>query len=178
MSEVVFIDTETTGLDPDRHEIWDIALVYEEDGVWKEYQAFLPVDLGKADFRALSIGHFYERYPNTRQSTRPPVDGYTPFPHALPEIEKLTRGKHLAGAVVSFDEERLRKLFQRQGYCPGWHYHLIDVESLAAGKLGYYPPWKSETLSETLGIDPDNFERHTASGDAWWAKAIYDKVMQ
>lgn len=170
MSEVVFIDTETTGLDPDKHEIWDIALVYEnEHGIWEEFQTFLPVDLGKADFRALEIGGFYDRYEDPGSSQW--VQG------SLRLVEQITRGKHLAGAVVSFDEERLRKLFQRRGLCPGWSYHLIDVECLAAGKLGYYPPWKSDTLSDELGIDTSNFDRHTASGDAWWAKAIYDKVM-
>jgi oligoribonuclease (3'-5' exoribonuclease) len=28
---VIFVDTETTGLDPERHELWDIALI-EADG--------------------------------------------------------------------------------------------------------------------------------------------------
>jgi hypothetical protein len=58
---LAFIDTETTGLDPDRHEIWEIALIVDD----QEYQWFLPVDLGKADPIALNIGRFHERYRST-----------------------------------------------------------------------------------------------------------------
>jgi hypothetical protein len=56
-SNVVFLDTETTGLDPDRNEIWDLAFI--RDG--KEYEYKFSPDLTRADPIALKIGHFYER---------------------------------------------------------------------------------------------------------------------
>ena len=75
-----------------------------------------------------------------------------------------------------------------------WHYHIIDVESLAAGWLAAgtdpmeprteetgpdkcTPPWDSNELSLAVGVDPKTFDRHTALGDARWAKAIYNAVM-
>lgn len=86
-----------------------------------------------------------------------------------------------------------------------WHYHVIDVEALAAGWLartrkmqaaGYieseiavrlnrdpivgiapHPPWNSTELSLAVGVDPNDFDRHTALGDAKWAKAIFETVM-
>jgi hypothetical protein len=73
------------------------------------------------------------------------------------------------------------------GMCPSWHYHLIDVEALAVGYLmreriragfdGSMLPWKSDELSAELGITVTDEERHTALGDARWARAIYDQVM-
>jgi hypothetical protein len=27
-----------------------------------------------------------------------------------------------------------------------------------------------------IGVDPDQFGRHTAVGDVEWAKAVYDKI--
>lgn len=170
---VVFVDTETTGLDPDRHEIWEVGLI-DSDGneaVW-----LLPVDLGRADARALAIGRFYERYPETA------VTGLVDRRAFAAEFAELTRGHHLAGAVVSFDEERLRKLLRANGACPEWHYHLIDVEALAVGHAAAHSyeidlPWDSANLSMMVGVNPDRFDRHTALGDARWAKAIYDKVM-
>jgi hypothetical protein len=98
----------------------------------------------------------------------------------------LTRGRHLVGAVVSFDEERLRKLLRANGACPEWHYHLIDVEALAVGWIAGADqeaarlalPWKSDDLSRAIGVEPpSDEERHTALGDARWAKAIYEKIV-
>lgn len=119
---------------------------------------------------ALEVGRFHERYAQERPPHRP--EDVARDLHDL-----LGDGVHLAGSVVSFDEERLRRLLWRHGLSPQWHYHLVDVEALAAGKAGLPPPWDSEALSRALGIDPDAFDRHTALGDARWAKAVYDAVM-
>lgn len=198
MTVLCFIDTETTGLDPDRHEIWEVGLILP-DGAEHEWQ--LPVDLSRADPMALNIGRFHER----RVLTTPKGDFAKQF-------VRLTRGLHLCGAVVSFDTDRLWRLLRANGECPMWHYHVIDVEALAAGWLRGFgraiarsapgtsqecdhvpsiaawrgaldrmetakPPWKSTDLSLAIGVDPERFDRHTALGDARWAKAMYDAVM-
>lgn len=166
-SQLAFVDTETTGLDPDRHEIWEVGLIVDE----MEHQWFLPVDLGSADAIALKVGGFHDRYqcgPNP-----------TPLDEFSAEFASLTRGRHLVGAVVSFDEERLRKLLRANGACPEWHYHLIDVEAMIVGRLrGAGIPWKSDELSRTVGVNPDEFDKHTALGDARWAKAIYETIVE
>lgn len=192
-----FVDTETTGLDADRHQIWEVALIVDDD----EHHWCLPVDLGRADPAALRISGFHDRqcvYGDLackidKSHTHVPVSGFAT------RFAGLTRGRHLVGAVVSFDEERLRKLLRANGACPEWHYHLIDVEGLAVGYLAgvhdalvrygrasspdgvHHPPmvslpWKSEDISRALGVDPAQFDRHTALGDARWAKAIYEAV--
>ena len=162
------------------------------------------MDLGVADPFALKIGGYHERHP--KGYDRPwPCDDTMTWPMAFSEeFAKLTRGAHLVGAVVSFDEERLRKLLKDNEACPEWHYHLIDVENLAAAhiagewnainQLGLGDPWAdgpthgnlaialslpwdSEALSIAVGVDPEDFDRHTALGDARWAKAIYEMVL-
>ncbi len=198
MSGVCFVDCETTGLDPDRHEVWEVGLVVprrdvEEDDGWTEYVWQLPVDLGKADPIALNIGKFHDRRT---------TETMLPMWRFAEEFVRLTRGLHLVGACVSFDADRLWRLIRKAGECPMWHYHLIDVEALAAGwLLGQFtaiqecganpdadgptreeamraiPPWNSGDLSRAVGVDPDHFDRHTALGDARWAKAIYEAVM-
>lgn len=178
MSEPVYVDCETTGLDPLHHEIWEVAAIKgDEEHVWQ-----LPVDLGHAEPMALRIGRFHERRWDFSRLTSP-----TTF---VNEFAKLTDGCHLVGAVVSFNEERLRRLMRRNHYCPTWHYHIVDVEALAVGYLagvsetslgpGVHPgstlPWDSKELTRALGIDLDQFDAHTALGDARWAKAIYEKI--
>lgn len=168
---ICFVDTETTGLDPDIHEIWEVAAVLydpEHDKVLEERTWQLPVDLGKADGVALNIGRFHERRD---------ID-VTSSPWGFSEqFRGVTWGHHLAGAVVSFDEERLRRFLRRNGECPGWHYHLIDVEALVAGALKIAPPWKSNELSRAIGVNPEDFDRHTAMGDCQWSLAQYRAVM-
>lgn len=181
---VVFVDIETLGLDADAHPVWEVAIVDEGGGehVWQ-------VEVSQRDITlahpiALEITRFEERY---RASEAYPPDVVADFLRTL-----IPAGAHLAGACVSFDEERLRRLLWRHGFVPPWHYHLIDVEILAVGFLrgkaewdgGQWkswhapdelmPPWKSEDLSRALGVDPDQFPKHTALGDALWAKAIYE----
>jgi oligoribonuclease (3'-5' exoribonuclease) len=191
---VCFIDTETTGLDPDRHQIWEVALITPDarEHVWQ-----FPVDEMAADPFALNIGRYWDRrwptgirevsdldaiYEAHNQKSRRknfPSQGRAIKPDAdwCRHFRDLTAGLHLAGAVISFDEERLRRLLHRNGVLHRWHYHLVDVEALAAGKLGIAPPWKSDDLSAALGVTVSSEDRHTALGDAKWAMRIYDAVM-
>ena len=211
---VVFLDTETTGLDPDRHSIWEVALIIPDPGggtpdehVWQ-----FPVVEIEADPFALDIGRWWDRrWPRGREHDEySQVDAIDALYNAhkpkgrdsadsdrgraiapnrqwCEHFRHLTTGAHLVGAVVSFDEERLRRLLRANGVVPRWHYHLVDVEALAAGYLAgssvidwseiSVPPWESHELSTAIGVDPDLFDRHTALGDARWAKAIYEAVI-
>jgi hypothetical protein len=191
---IAFLDTETTGLDPDRHQIWEVALITPDGGehVWQ-----FPIDEMEADPFALNIGRYWDRRwpPGIREISLPaaiysahtpesrrknfPGQGraITPGPEWCRHFRDLTAGLHLAGAVVSFDEERLRRLLHRNGVLHRWHYHLCDVEALAAGKLGLEPPWNSDDLSAALGVTVSDEDRHTALGDARFAKRIYEAVM-
>lgn len=205
---LVFLDTETTGLDPDRHEVYEIGLIvrHPDADTDQEYRWWLRVNLDRADPNALRIGRYFQRHPDrhnlrlTRQwwpnqNTGVLEDGkaLSPQPVSMQDIAerlmRLTADAHLVGAVPSFDAAFLTRFLRAHGCCPAWHYHLVDVEALAAGYLngvgstGVYapgaaePPWNSNELSRAVGAEPDQVERHTALGDARWARAIYDAVM-
>lgn len=183
----VFIDTETLGLDPRIHRIWEVAAIVDDvEHVWHLHLSAPEIEVH--DPIALEISGFDTRYP-------PPSDR-TPVTDFLDEFIDLTTGRHLCGAVVSFDEERLRRLAWQWNRTPGWHYHLIDVEALAVGWLAGVGqgwrgperrmrmeelrslPWDSDELTKKLGLRPvPDDERHTALGDARWAKAMYEEMM-
>lgn len=171
MGLIAFVDIETLGLDPDRHAVWEAALVLLDADAWEvvaERRWMLELtaeQIADADPRGVEISGFTTRYE--------PAEA-VPVPAFLVEFIALTERAHLAGAVVSFDEERLRRLARHHGLTPGWHYHLIDVETVAIGALAARGirvplPWESHDLSNALGVELTWHDRHTALGDARWA---------
>ncbi len=187
MSRIVFIDTETTSLRPDRR-AWEVGLIIRDPGKpdreWGGLVDLDDLDLGNADPFALKIGRFYDRHPQTmapnvkERSFGGKVDREY---DVLRGVEFRTRGAHLVGAVPNFDAEVLSTRMRAHGVAPSWHYHLIDVEALAVGHLAAYGPialpWDSDALTRKLGLEPvPDEDRHTALGDARWARAIYDRV--
>ncbi len=175
---IAFTDTETLGLDPDKHAIWEVGLVLydpERRTVEGEHLWQIVVDgeqVAAGDPIGMEIGGFDKRYDSTTASV---PDRF------LAEFIALTTGAHLAGAVVSFDEERLRRMALRHGHKPGWHYHIIDVEAMALGALAAHGesfplPWKSDPLSARFGVEVSEDDRHTALGDARWALRLFQSL--
>ncbi len=183
-TDLVFIDTETTSLRHDRR-AWEIGIIARTGSKDVEHHWFIDIndlDLGNADVMSLKVGRFFERHPQMRLDREASYADCETEADALLQVERITRGAHLIGAVVSFDADVLSQRMRANGICPSWHYHLCCVENLAVGWLAargnpIQPPWKSDDLSEALGIAVSDEDRHTALGDARWARTIYDAVM-
>lgn len=138
MTMLAFVDTETTGLDPDRHEVWEVGLVLADSaelGSFSEHEWLLPASAAKGDPIALEVSGFHERHPHGWERVGDEPDHYVNTLTFALEFGRLTHRAHLVGAVPSFDEQRLRKIVLGRGFQPGWHYHLIDVEAMAVGYL-------------------------------------------
>jgi DNA polymerase III epsilon subunit-like protein len=198
MTRICAIDTETTSLRYDRR-AWEVGIITRDpSGTEYEYHAFVDardLELGNADLQSLNIGRYYQRHPDALLAANPDncipdVARCKPESQVMREVEAITRGAHLVGAVISFDAEVLGNRMRANGICPSWHYHLIDCEALAVGYLTYRemrsvastprnfaPPWKSDDLSSALGVTVSDEDRHTALGDAKWAMRVYDAVM-
>lgn len=152
---IVFLDTETDGLRPDR-KVWEVAMVRrDENGDREVVMQVTDVDLSGAELIGLNIGRFHARhhmYCPTGNDTwfrnlrMHPVDSIEVPLGEVPTyfgaeadvakvVEEWTRGAHIVGAVPNFDTECLAAMLRRHGLCPTWHYHLIDIENLAVGYL-------------------------------------------
>lgn len=189
---IAFTDVETLGLHADHHAVWEVStIVYDPETRIVRDQATWQIQLTEAQIEAgdptgMAIGGFHDRY-----------DPLVAVPARVVcmEFAAMVDNAHLCGNVISFDEERLRRLCLANGVAPSWHYHLIDVESMAigyfhgyaAGEVGHPAPdglppvarslpWKSEELSLALGVDPASFDRHTSLGDCRWAIAEYEAI--
>jgi hypothetical protein len=185
MTPLVFADSETDGIHPDRKP-WEIAFIRRDETGEHELSFFLDIDLRTADPFGLRVGGFYDRHPLGRSiSGSRPSGGQSlcTLDEAALLVANWTHGAHIIGAVPNFDTHVFDRLLRDHGLIPSHHYHLVDVENLAVGYLAgqgnpIQPPWKSDALSEALGLDPiPEEERHTALGDARFAMRIYDRVM-
>ena len=178
MARLIFLDTETTSLDRRTREIWDLAyIIRDDDHNDVEKQWFLPVSLREADPISLKIGNYYQRHPSPMHSRGDArsISNSLVDPHGLwREVASDLRDAIIVGAVPSFDEETIADtLHGRNGLQPTWHYHLVDIETLAAGALGMEPPWDFDEVLARYGLAQHD-DRHTALGDARLVRDLYD----
>lgn len=187
---IAFVDTETTGLSLD-DDILEIAVIRRDHGQPDvPLHLFVEHDLEKAarlppKFLADHDARYVPEHAVSQRDAarlihralRPGADG----------------GKcHVVGAVPNFDTERIARLLGVHALEAPWHHHLIDVENLAVGfiagvgssrnllrptRVDIALPWSSDDLSRRVGVEPPTDGRHTAMGDAEWARAIYDRVI-
>ncbi|OUD03363.1 hypothetical protein [Streptomyces swartbergensis] len=199
---LAFVDCETTHLDAEIGEVWEVAVILrEQDGdetTDTEYVWQFSVTLAGADPEALRIGRFHERRQLPTGEDSAAFTGQIPAvlmssAEAVKAIVNVLSGAVMIGSNPGFDDRHLRKLLG-----PGaaqWHYRPVDIATLAAGfRLGLaasgvyggdflfpgdYPqlPFKSYELSRAVGVEPPAEEAaHTALGDARWARDVYDAI--
>jgi oligoribonuclease (3'-5' exoribonuclease) len=162
MRDLIFLDTETTGLDPAIHEVWEIAFAIKDHGV---LSGFVPHSLATADPVALAVNNYWNR--NIERVVNPR------FEFAL---RRYVADATIVGANPAFDAAFLRA---RWGVAP-WHHRLIDVESMALTVLGYERPKGLFDLAVDLrgrGYDIPA-PNHTAIGDVLTTRAVYHALRE
>lgn len=123
---VAFVDVETTGLDPSRHELLEVAVVrvdVETMTVLSEYSTLVaPERLGDAEPEALGICGF----------TKAGWKDALPLREAMLALAPQLEGTALGGHNVGFDWAFLEAGFRRAGLpVPHVDYHRLDTASLA-----------------------------------------------
>lgn len=175
-TKYAILDTETTGLDPHRHEVWEIAVIVRENGTDTEARWMVRPDLSTADPRALRIGRFYERTVGVMWSDPG---------RAAQELARMLDGAVVVGSNPSFDQAFLTRWLRAYGQCWTAHYRTIDVITLGWGHLmGTKGIERSEPMPRTGAIslahevDPDVYDRHTALEDVRWCRDLFDTIVQ
>jgi len=185
-----YLDTETITLARKADVIWEIGIVRTTmlHHVTDRHTMQVRPDLYVSDPAALDVGRFEDRFclsTGEAGSWLAEEGGEARLYRNLTRgqvyraVWDLLTGQIVVGNVPWFDTTRLEDAVYA---CtdirkpPPWHHHLIDVENLIAGAFGVVPPWNSENLSRLVGVDPGQFDRHTALGDCEWARAQYRAV--
>jgi len=189
MTRYAFIDTETDGLGPNRH-VWEIGIITvdnasDNDERITRTHLFLPLDAGRSDGQALSIGGYWKRHPSALAALadKPtPATPVTTMHEAARRVLRATHGAVLVGVNPAFDAQSLERILRSAGLSPTWDYRLIDMRALAMGYLlgrreNVDELASSDDLSIRCGVaPPDETERHTALGDAEWARRWFFSI--
>ena len=160
---LVFLDLETTGLNPRTDDVWEFAAIRREaDGSETRYHEFVKHDELLRDNLPEPFRSDAERRFNWEAAISRRV-----FDVLLGTV--LAGKPRIVGACPWFDVGFLASYVE-----PTWSHRLVDVEALAAGKLGRLVNGLADA-AQALGIDHP--AAHTAMGDAETAMRVYDAVM-
>ncbi len=176
---LAFIDTETTGTDPEKHEIIELAVIVArqverpgkgpsleiiEEAEWK----IKPTHIENADEEALRVNGYNE------------VDWMFAVERkkALEEFAKKTQSCIFVSHNLVFDYAFVMKAFEETGIENKMHYGKLDTISIAFARL-YDAPlaerFSLRALCELLKIE--NSKAHTALSDTKALVAVYRKLM-
>lgn len=178
--DLAFIDLETTGFDPEKHEIIEVGgLIVRQVPVAGrgpklevvdefEYKV-KPEHIETADQEALRINSYN--------------DSDWLFAPSLQEVMKIVQDKTadciMAGQNVYFDYKFLDAAFKKVGLPNKMHYHRLDLIPMVFAKtyhddkLKYY---NLQGLAEYYGVE--NPKAHTALADIKTTFEIYKKVLE
>lgn len=176
--KLVFIDLETTGLDPEKHEILEIGGVVVEHNIsddsahsFQEIGEFeykvKPKHIETASPEALRINHY-----NEADWLFAGELGQT-----LKDLSKKVEGAVMVAHNVSFDWGFLGAACIRENVNLKMDHHKLDLLSIAFAKLydkDWTPKFNLWALAEHFGLQ--NKKAHSALADARVAYEIYQKL--
>lgn len=197
MKRIVFLDIETSGLDPNYHEPIEVGMVTDDpDAGYMEVEFSLAFDASRASPEALEINGFGQRQLAPLQSDRDAGAilmrwfGWDEIPD-----EEATDAEGpgadtvhvwikqnpviLVANHVAFDASFLAAWMRRQNLPVPWGKHAWDLPSLMAGRLGLAPPVSTGDIIRHFKVEPmrrGDQKFHSALEDARWNREVYRQL--
>lgn len=171
--DLVFLDIETTGLDPDTHEIIEIAACrqandFSKPACWVEHKTF-PLHINTADAKALEINKY---------SADVWRDVAISLKGALSDFVMLCEGDvTLVIQNPTFDWGFIRPALKKFKLTPSIDYHIMDVASMMWPYVmrGLV---ESPSLEKTCAFwDISNEGAHGARRDVERLMSVYQAIM-
>lgn len=152
IDDFVFVDIETTGLNPDEHGILEVAYAIGLGEIKTLYPAHIPDILGNASPKALEVNGFLDRFKGdesgawidvpaefadvdlVRDSGGQQYQAWLNLPkpsedYEWDEFAHAIRGKTPVGANVEFDVEFIRDFFAPEPL--GWSHRKVTLGTMA-----------------------------------------------
>lgn len=178
--DLVFVDIETTGMDPRKQEIIEIAVLrvsqeWPEGGTPTFAEIFSwsvkikPQHIERADLAALRVnGYVASEWKHA-----------VPLEDALREFSVKTEGAIMVAHNVAFDSEFLNFNLSRYGIPNKMHYHRLDTVSMAYTALHATPEVSRYSLVELCKYFQIPFENpHSALPDVYADFALFKKILE
>jgi DNA polymerase III alpha subunit (gram-positive type) len=177
---LAFIDTETTGLNPDVHEVIEFACIIARQidrpgrgpllEIVEEFEMKIkPEHIERAEEQALRINGYNE------DEWIFAIDQKNAWEH----IAKKVAGCNMVSHNITFDHGFVSKSFERYAVENTFHFHKIDTISMAFARLYDVPQaqkFSLRALCELFKIE--NTKAHTALADTRALYEVYKKMMQ
>jgi len=172
--DLVFFDIETSGLDPAKHEMLELAAVR--------------LDIGSLDEVAIFEARIFPEHIETGTPEALAVNGYSPelwgktafsITHALTSFVEICHDHvTLVAHNPVFDWAFVRPALAKHGLLASVDYHVIDTASLAwpIAMSGAIDRVKLAVVCDHLGID--NTGEHRALADCRRAAEAYRRMMR
>jgi DNA polymerase-3 subunit epsilon len=175
----IWVDTETTGLDPNKHEIIEIAILRESvlpgggGAITESWSTKIaPARIEDADPKALEVN----RYSKESWGDAPT------FAAVADDIAKrLASGSVICGHNISFDVGFIEAEFKRLDRKVRMPYHKVDTVTLA------YCAWNADPELPGPGLSLDKLRKfggismagaHSALKDAEDARHVYYEALE
>ena len=177
---MAFIDLETTGLDPERHEIIEIGVIIVRQTFTADNQAVFEV-IEELEYK-VKPEHLETAEPEALR-----INGYNEsewlFSADLKAVMQIVADKTadciMVGQNVHFDWKFLEAGFKKCGLSNKMHYHKLDTISIAWAKLHRAPDLEHFSLRELcLRFGIKNEQSHTALSDARATFLLYKKLLE
>lgn len=177
---LAFIDTETTGLNPDIHEVTEFACIIarqiERPGrgpmleIIEEFEIKIkPEHLERAEEQALRISGYNDT------DWLFAIDQKKAWEH----ISKKVAGCNMVSHNITFDHGFVTKSMERHGVENTFHFHKIDTISMAFARLYDVPAAQKFSLRALCELyKVENTKAHTAMADTRALFEVYKKMMQ
>lgn len=177
---LLFIDTETGGMNPDKHSLLSLAMVIWEDMEIIDSQELLINDgILSVTSEALSVNKIdIEKHKQSAISPSQAIEKILLFIGShFPERGKIT----LAGHNVHFDANFLRSFFSKNNlkFNELFSHRIVDTSSILyylylAGQIKY-KAISSDEAFDYFGIKVEG--RHTAIGDAMATAELFTRLL-
>lgn len=132
---IIYLDLETSGLDPNKHEILEVAFAEEGGTVMSFFLPHSPSMKRNAEQKALVVNKYHGRYQL--------AENWQMWENIF---FKALEGATIVGANPAFDTAFL----QARWKTAPWHYRMLDIQSYAMGALGYSTPPSLYAIYEDL----------------------------